>query len=97
VLLKRFSIVILSAGMFLGVAPVVASAHEGHGDGRRGDRDHYQCWYHCRGDYYYRRGDRHDRYCWYRDRDGWYRARCYRHSSYDDYGDGWYRDHRDHD
>jgi hypothetical protein len=96
-MLKRLAVVILSAGLLLGVTPVAASAHGG-GGGSRYD-DHYRCMYRCRGDYYYRRGDRDrdPRYCWYKDRYGWYRARCYRHSHRDDYGGGYYRDHRDHD
>ena len=95
-MLKRLAVVILSAGLLLGVTPVAASAHEGGG---HRDDDHYRCMYRCRGDYYYRRGDRDrdPRYCWYQDRYGWYRARCYRHSHRDDYGGGYYRDHRHHD
>jgi hypothetical protein len=88
-MLKRLSLVLLSAGLFLGLTPVTASAH---GGGHHGDEDHYRCMYHCRGDYYYRRGDRHDRYCWYKDRYGWYQARCYRHYHHDDYNGGYYRD-----
>ena len=92
-MLKRLSIVILSAGLLLGVTPVAASAHDPRGD------DHYRCMYRCRGDYYYRRGDRDRdrRYCWYKDRYGWYRARCHHHPHRDGYGGGYYTDHRDHD
>jgi hypothetical protein len=93
-MLKRLSMVLLAAGLMLGLTPVAASAH---GGGGRHDDDHYRCMYRCRGDYYYRRGDRHDRHCWYKDRYGWYQARCYRHSHYDDYGGGYYREHREHD
>ncbi|HEV8625688.1 MAG TPA: hypothetical protein VG034_14610 [Acidimicrobiia bacterium] len=93
-MLKRISAVLLSAGLFLGLTPAVASAHHR-------DDDHYRCMYQC--------SDRHDRYdryrygypygyCWYHDRYGWYQARCggHKHHDHDRDGDDGYDSHRHH-
>ena len=81
-MLKRLSRVLLSAGLFLALTPVAASAATSAPQHNQGD-DHYRCWYHCAergaGSYYHHDGryDRYDRYdgCRDRYRDRWGRYR----------------------